>query len=190
MASTRVFWNYTLKRVLRGDCMINIYTDIKFCKGYSRFMTRHDAWFSRNLSEFYDAGKLPCFYTKEILDAIKSIDKAEVLDYNLGTICTPYGITSVENLSTGCKAYINVLLHKMYSEETVCVDTRELGYNVISRIIPELRDVMGVLIAMPIMIKSLPVYINNTHYFDETSDPYTIGTVLSKELRLSRSVNS
>ena len=52
-----------------------------------------------------------CVKIKELddfsLSAIKKIDKAEIKDLKTGAIITPYGETSIFNLSTGCKTVLN-----------------------------------------------------------------------------------
>ena len=41
------------------------------------------------------------------LRVMNKIDGASLLDANTGTIQTPYGVTDINNLSTGCKTVLN-----------------------------------------------------------------------------------
>lgn len=71
-------------------------------------------------------------FTESELDIIKKLDSAELLDRNTGEIKTPYGLTSIRNLSTGCKTIINF----MYINSNNCkytnikaIDVTECGWN-------------------------------------------------------------
>lgn len=77
--------------------MIRLYTDMTLLNG-KHFIRGVDATFNIQI-------------TGSILDDIdiqvmKDIDNAVLLDAKLGTIKTPYGICSIESLSTGCKCII------------------------------------------------------------------------------------
>ncbi len=51
---------------------------------------------------------------EEAAQIVKSIDNAELLDENTGLIKTPFGLASVNNLSTGCKTTLNVAFIKAF----------------------------------------------------------------------------
>lgn len=53
------------------------------------------------------------------LEVMKKVDNAELLDKNLGTIKTPYGITDITHLSTGCKTVLLYL--NMPDEDKNCI---------------------------------------------------------------------
>lgn len=66
-------------------------------------------------------------FAEKDFEVMKIIDNAELLDKQLGTIKTPRGITSIDNLSTGCKTvltYIYILKHsetnKTFLELSYC----------------------------------------------------------------------
>ncbi|SES28808.1 hypothetical protein SAMN04487884_12713 [Butyrivibrio fibrisolvens] len=73
-------------------------------------------------SEIDDIGKL----------VMEKIDGAHFVDQSIGTIKTPYGITSYRNLSTGCKSvldYIYLTKHPVKYKEVKAVDFTESGWN-------------------------------------------------------------
>ena len=45
-------------------------------------------------------------FDEDDLNSIRVIDNAEVLDLTTGLIKTPYGLTSIKDLSTGCKTVL------------------------------------------------------------------------------------
>lgn len=54
---------------------------------------------------------------KDSLRVMESIDHAKLLDANIGTIVTPYGLTSIDNLSTGCKTVLNCIFIHGHNKE-------------------------------------------------------------------------
>lgn len=69
------------------------------------------------------------FEEKE-LEAMMKIDEAKLLDRKLGMILTPFGITTVNSLSTGCKVVLNYLfLYKSMEYRDYILDVTECGAN-------------------------------------------------------------
>jgi hypothetical protein len=82
----------------------------------------NNAFFNRNatISDILEAGKL-----------IKIIDGAEIIDTKLCTIKTPFGVTSIRNLSSGSKTAINVM-HIARNKLDYSVDISECGWNALN----------------------------------------------------------
>lgn len=81
------------------------------------------------------------------------IDRARFIDKKLGTIETPYGITSYQNLSTGCKSvldYIYISKHPVRYKEVKAIDFTECGWNALDClfdiITDGLNDKLGIII--------------------------------------------
>jgi hypothetical protein len=68
-----------------------------------------------------------------------SIDGAHILDRGIGTIRTPFGLTSIESLSTGVKTFLNILYIAKY-KLPFTVDLTQCGYNVLDIIFSYLDD--------------------------------------------------
>lgn len=67
--------------------------------------------------------------------AMRSIDHAELLDKNTGTIKTPFGVTGIENLSMGCKTvlvYLYIQRNKELFPDRVKIDVTGCGSNALS----------------------------------------------------------
>ncbi len=68
------------------------------------------------------------------MQVMEKIDGAHFVDSNIGTIETPYGITSYKNLSTGCKSvldYLFIAKHPVKYRDVKAVDFTECGWNAI-----------------------------------------------------------
>ena len=67
------------------------------------------------------------------------IDTAEILDYRLGTVSTPFGITSIQNLSTGCKTalLVNCLCKDKlkFNEDIITIELVGCGWNAVQEVI-------------------------------------------------------
>ena len=66
------------------------------------------------------------------LRVMNKIDGASLLDANTGTIQTPYGVTDINNLSTGCKTVLNYIFIKENRErykDVLAIDATECGWN-------------------------------------------------------------
>lgn len=46
------------------------------------------------------------------IKVMEEVDHAKLLDQNIGKIETPYGITGIQDLSTGCKTILNCIFCK------------------------------------------------------------------------------
>lgn len=103
-----------------------------------KLFTSLDYFDKRNVIVDNDSFFINNIFTKCLsekgLEIIKEIDKAEVLDKKTGAIKTPYGITSLNHLSTGCKTALNVLYlceHPSDFPRILAVDATECGSNAI-----------------------------------------------------------
>ena len=103
--------------------MVKIYTDKKFLT--KPIMETNDAYFDEyvKLSDIQEAGKLYMW----------SIDEAEILDAQFGSVVTPFGATVKERLSTGLKTVLN-LLYMIKNEEQYALDITECGPNALDAI--------------------------------------------------------
>ena len=59
-----------------------------------------------NIDDYFNLFVLPSELDATDEKIMYEIDKAKLLDKELGTIRTPFGITSIEHLSSGCKTVI------------------------------------------------------------------------------------
>lgn len=101
--------------------MIQIYTSEDNLKG--RDIIRDSESF------FKTTVPIENFEEKE-LEAMMKIDEAKLLDIKLGMILTPFGITTVNCLSTGCKVILNYLfLYKSIEYRDYILDVTECGAN-------------------------------------------------------------
>ena len=69
---------------------------------------------------------------QEELTVMKLIDGAELLDRETGKIQTPYGICSIEDLSTGCKTILNIIFiykNRQRFLELKAISLNECGRN-------------------------------------------------------------
>lgn len=62
-----------------------------------------------DFDNFFDLYVESKYFGELDLYALKEIDNASILDFDLGTVKTPYGLTSMESLSTGCKVILSYL---------------------------------------------------------------------------------
>ena len=85
-----------------------------------------------DIDRFFDIS-VPASEIDEVgMMVMNEIDGAHFVDQSLGTIETPYGITSYKDLSTGCKsvlAYIFLTKHPVKYKEVKAVDFTECGWN-------------------------------------------------------------
>lgn len=74
---------------------------------------------------------------------IKIIDKAEVIDKPKGLIRTPFGETTVDNLSTGCKTVLNYLHLTQHPEEyrhIKAIDATCCGWNALEELFKQIQN--------------------------------------------------
>lgn len=62
-----------------------------------------------DFDNFFDLYVESKYFGELDLYALKEIDNASILDFDLGTVKTPYGVISMESLSTGCKVILSYL---------------------------------------------------------------------------------
>lgn len=85
--------------------MINISTD------ESKY--REDELIKDNES-FFNNNVTAKNFTGDSIKVMMTIDKAKLIDAFTGKIETPYGICSIENLSSGCKTVLNYYFIKLF----------------------------------------------------------------------------
>lgn len=74
---------------------------------------------------FVNAFEVPNFES-----IIATIDNAKVLDKDTGLIQTPFGLTEINKLSTGCKTALNISFILQHPEMNIkTVNVTECGYN-------------------------------------------------------------
>lgn len=126
--------------------MVYLYKSIEDINNKSQILMDNEAFFKTRITA-KEFGKLEN-------EVIFNIDKAELLDKNVGTIKTPYGICSIENLSTGCKTVINaIFLYKHRNQEPYCslkyIYATECGYNALEelfRVVDENNYDIGIIL--------------------------------------------
>ncbi len=100
--------------------MINIFTDLdRFNR--KEVILDNDAYFYENVTaeNFGDLEE----------EIIKQIDNGVIIDKKLGTVKTLRGITSIDNLSTGCKTVLNYVYISKNKNEIKAIDASYCGYN-------------------------------------------------------------
>ena len=108
--------------------MINIYKSGTNFKG-DEIILDNESFFNNNVS----ARSL----TDMSLTVMNEIDKAVLLDKKSGKIETPYGITGIRDLSTGCKTVLNYIFIKENTEKypnVKAIDGTECGWNALDKL--------------------------------------------------------
>lgn len=107
--------------------MIKIVTHIP--KDSTKYIRRNDIFFSRDMLRH------PFDSTDEAL--MKKIDSATLIDKEHGIVKTPYGVTLVNNLSTGLKTALNIryMMKNMQKYNGYSVSITECGANAINEIL-------------------------------------------------------
>ena len=139
--------------------MIILYTDkSKIPDGY-KLIIANDSYF-----DAYVADNI----TSEDLKVMQEIDRVLKYYEESDKIETPYGITNIFDLSTGCKTYIN-LLHLTESDKTV-ISLNECGANVLNIILDTInskRSYQPVYLSIPTEVikcnKELRFNLNNSN---------------------------
>ena len=80
--------------------MVRLYTSGKYFKD-NEIIIDNDSFFNNNVS----AKSL----SENSIKVMEEVDHAKLLDQNIGKIETPYGITGIQDLSTGCKTILNCI---------------------------------------------------------------------------------
>ena len=85
--------------------MVNISTDeTKYSDG--ELIWDNESFFNNNVTAKN--------FTGDSIKIMMDIDKAKLIDMSTGKIETPYGICSIENLSSGCKTILNYYFIKQF----------------------------------------------------------------------------
>lgn len=82
--------------------------------------------------EFFKAKIHSKDFNEDDLEAMRIIDGAILIDKNMGTIKTDFGVTVIDNLSTGCKVvltYLYIQRHRDDYDNKVLLDVTECGAN-------------------------------------------------------------
>lgn len=100
--------------------MIKLYTNTDKIRNYKNLIISNDIAFNMpNIIDYIDE---LCLDYMKVIDGISSFDK------NTGVIVTPYGSTTILNISTGLKTLLNMYIHK--NKENLAVNVTECGNNV------------------------------------------------------------
>ena len=98
--------------------------------------------FIMNVDDYFNLFVLPSELDSADEKIMYEIDRARLLDKELGTIRTPFGITSIEHLSSGCKTVIGYRHRR--AEDIGCVyNITMAGLNaleVLFRVVSEAKD--------------------------------------------------
>ena len=112
--------------------MINIFTDLdRFNR--KEVILDNDAYFYENVTS-ENFGDLEEWI-------IKQIDNGLIIDKKLGTVKTSRGITSIENLSTGCKTVLNYVYISKNKNKEVAIDASYCGYNALEVLFSVIEEV-------------------------------------------------
>ena len=63
------------------------------------------------------------------IEIMKKVDNAKLIDKKLGTIKTPFGVTDITHLSTGCKTVLCYSYLFKEGQKDIIIDVTECGYN-------------------------------------------------------------
>lgn len=89
---------------------------------------------------------------EQSLKVMRTIDNAELIDSNIETIVTPFGTTSIKNLSTGCKTALNVIFvlnNKELCKDIKAIDATECGWDALEEIfklLENMKNNLGIII--------------------------------------------
>lgn len=103
--------------------MIKIYKSLNFFPK-KEVLYDNEGFFNNNIS-----GRRLSGLSKKVM---KKIDKAELIDVNLSTMQTPYGVCNIKYLSTGCKTVLNLIYimeHRDKYNMIKAINATECGAN-------------------------------------------------------------
>lgn len=107
--------------------MINIWTD--------KHLINENCDFFNDCDLFVDSMVTAKDFSERDLEAIKLIDNAVVTDKLTGEVKTPYGLTNIENLSSGCKVvltYLYIIRKKNIPSKVAVINVTECGENALN----------------------------------------------------------
>lgn len=116
-----------------------------------------EAYFNANISS--------SDFDDEDLEIMKAIDNASLIDKKLGTIKTDFGITSIKNLSTGCKT---VLVYRYLQKKMIpcSLNINECGWNAV-KVLFDIADVSNSEIQLLLNNSNSILFLkNNTYKFE------------------------
>lgn len=106
-----------------------------------RVFTSEEGFNPENIVEDNEAFFLTYFKMyrmgEDEIETIKKIDSAEIIDFDNGILKTPFGVTGIINLSTGCKTvlnYITIAKHREEFKDIRAINVTESGANAIEMI--------------------------------------------------------
>lgn len=111
-----------------AEKIVRLYTRPQYLKSISPCVFSNDEEFLRTK---YDRG-----FLERHRDTIYTLDRALLVNIRRLKIETPYGVASVDDLSTGCKTMLNILrlMEKGVKDEAL-VNVDEAGNNVLRQIL-------------------------------------------------------
>lgn len=89
-------------------------------------------YFFNDCESFFKAIVHSKDFNNSDINTIASIDNAVLLDKVTGTVKTPFGVCSIEELSTGCKivlVYLYILRNRLKYNGSILLDVTECGSN-------------------------------------------------------------
>lgn len=87
-----------------------------------------------NDAAFKGFSKRPEIYTQYVREVMLKVDKTILLDANTGLIKTPYEITTVDSLSTGCKTVINAICCIKFNNTPVIINANDCNPTALSEL--------------------------------------------------------
>ncbi|MCR5402803.1 MAG: hypothetical protein K6E91_03170 [Butyrivibrio sp.] len=82
-----------------------------------------------DVESFFNYKVTASHFSEQDIKVLSDIDDAVLLDKNTGAIQTPFGITDITHLSTGCKTVLCYLYLRRKETSSIILDVTECGYN-------------------------------------------------------------
>lgn len=98
----------------------------------------------RDNESFFNNNVTAKSFTEDSIKAMMSIDKAILLDASTGKIETPYGICSIESLSSGCKTVLNYYFIKSFPNlypNIKAISANECGCNALEELFKAIENI-------------------------------------------------
>ena len=144
--------------------MVKLYSDRKYVSG--NIISDNDAAFIQ-----YVNAKSVSLLGREYM---RLIDGAELIDENIGTIRTPFGVTVLGNLSTGAKTVLN-LLYLQDKKNPIVLDITGCGTNALNAVFALMDGYNGpvkILLEHPAVHRcdNYNFLVDDKHQFNNTLD--------------------